>query len=156
MTLFRGAAEDQPLNVWLRETIWPLEAKLRPEDIYDGALLGCLEMIKSGTTCFGDMYFHEEMVAKAVEESGLRAVLAEGIFGVGGKSEGEKMLRQGVDFAKQFCGSADGRVGVMLGPHAAYSCSPDLLRRVSEEASRLGVGICIHLAESREIVEKFE
>lgn len=156
MTLFRGVAEDQPLNVWLKETIWPLEAKLRPEDVYDGALLGCLEMIKSGTTCFGDMYFHEEMVAKAVEESGLRAVLAEGIFDVGGKSEGENMLRQGIDFAKQFCGSADGRVGVMLGPHAAYSCSPELLRRVSEEASRLGVGTCIHLAESRELFAEFE
>jgi 5-methylthioadenosine/S-adenosylhomocysteine deaminase len=156
MTLFRGVAEDQPLNVWLKKTIWPLEAKLRPEDVYDGALLGCLEMIKSGTTCFGDMYFHEKMVAKAVEESGLRAVLAEGIFGVGGKSEGEKMLRQGVGFVEQFCGSADGRVGVMLGPHAAYSCSPELLRKVSEEASRLGVGMCIHLAESRGLFAEFE
>ena len=73
MTLFRGIAEDQPLDTWLKETIWPLEAKLRQEDVYVGALLGCLEMIKSGTTCFADMYFHEDMIAKATEKSGLRA-----------------------------------------------------------------------------------
>jgi 5-methylthioadenosine/S-adenosylhomocysteine deaminase len=156
MTLFRGVAEDQPLSVWLKETIWPLEAKLKPDDVYVGALLGCLEMIKSGTTCFGDMYFHEDMVAKAVKESGLRAVLAEGIFGVENRSEGENMLRRGVDFAKQFRGHADGRIDVMLGPHAAYSCNPELLKKVSEEASRLGVSVCIHLAESRELFAKLE
>jgi 5-methylthioadenosine/S-adenosylhomocysteine deaminase len=156
MTLFRGIAEDRPLNIWLKETIWPLEEGLKPDDIYIGALLGCLEMIKSGTTCFGDMYFHEEKVAEAVEESGLRAVLAEGIFGVGGKSDGEKMLRRGVDLARHFHRSANGRIGAMLGPHAAYSCSPDLLRKVSEEALRLGVGVCIHLAESRELFAEFE
>lgn len=76
MTLFRGIGEDQDLKKWLNETIWPLEAKLTPSDIYDGALLGCLEMIKSGTICFADMYFNEGAVAKAVEETGLRAVLA--------------------------------------------------------------------------------
>jgi 5-methylthioadenosine/S-adenosylhomocysteine deaminase len=86
MTLFRGLAEDKPLDVWLRETIWPLEAKLTLDDIYFGALLGCLEMLKSGTTCFADMYFHEDMVAKAVSESGLRAVLAEGIIEAGDRA----------------------------------------------------------------------
>jgi 5-methylthioadenosine/S-adenosylhomocysteine deaminase len=156
MTLFRGVADDQPLSVWLKETIWPLEAKLKPDDVYVGALLGCLEMIKSGTTCFCDMYFHEDMVARAVEESGLRAVLAEGIFGVEGKSDGEKMLKRSVDFAKQFRDHADGRIDVMLGPHAAYSCNPELLKKVSEEALRLGVGVCIHLAESRELFAKLE
>jgi len=68
MTLFRGIAEDQPLKKWLKETIWPLEAKLKPEDVYDGALLGCLEMIKGGTTTFADMYFHEDQVAKALKK----------------------------------------------------------------------------------------
>ncbi|MEM3551973.1 MAG: amidohydrolase family protein, partial [Candidatus Bathyarchaeia archaeon] len=59
MTLFRGLAEDKPLGVWLREAIWPLEAKLTRDDVYVGALLGCLEMLKGGTTCFADMYFYE-------------------------------------------------------------------------------------------------
>jgi 5-methylthioadenosine/S-adenosylhomocysteine deaminase len=90
MTIFRGIAEDQELSKWLRETIWPLEAKLKSGDVYDGALLGCLEMIKSGTTCFADMYFHGDMVAKAVERSGLRCVLAPGIIEAGDAEKGEK------------------------------------------------------------------
>jgi 5-methylthioadenosine/S-adenosylhomocysteine deaminase len=155
MTLFRGIAEDQSLSIWLKETIWPLEAKLKPGDIYDGSLLGCLEMIKGGTTCFGDVYFHEDMVAKAVEKSGLRAILAQGIFGGANKVVGEKMLNESVGFAERFDGYADGRVNVMLGPHAAYSCEPELLKRVSEEASRLKVGVHLHLAESEVMFSKF-
>lgn len=156
MTLFRGLAEDRPLNVWLREAIWPLEAKLRGDDVYAGALLGCLEMLKSGTTCFADMYFHERSVAEAVRESGIRGVLAEGVIEAGDKQLGEKMLNNSVAFAESFNGFAEGRVTTMLAPHAAYSCSPELLRRVGEKASQLGVGIHIHLAESAEMFRDFE
>jgi len=150
MTLFRGKAEDQRLDQWLRDTIWPLEAKLKPSDIYEGASLGCLEMIKSGTTCFADMYFHEDMVAKAAEKAGLRAVLAPGIIETGDVKRGERMLRDAVDFVEEYHGFAGGRVKAQLGPHALYSCSPSLLRRVREAASKLGVGVHIHLAESTE------
>lgn len=156
MTLFRGVAEDKPLSAWLKESIWPLEAKLSKEDVYAGALLGCLEMIKSGTTCFADMYFHEEAVAKAVKESGLRAVLAEGIIEVGNPKFGEKMLKNSVDFAEKFRGYANGRVTVMLGPHAAYSCSSELLAKVREKALKLGVGVHTHLAESHEMFKDFK
>jgi len=150
MTLFRGLAEDQQLDQWLRNTIWPLEAKLRPNDIYDGASLGCLEMIKSGTTCFADMYFHEDVIAKAVEKAGLRAVLAPGIIETGDAHRGARMLRDAVSFVKRYNGFAEGRVRAQLGPHALYSCSPSLLRRVREAASQLNVGVHIHLAESTE------
>jgi len=153
MTLFRGLAEDKQLDQWLRETIWPLEAKLKPSYIYDGALLGCLEMIKSGTTCFADMYFHEDVVAKAVEKAGLRAVLAPGIIEVGDVKKGERMLRGAVGFVKKYSGFACGRVKAQLGPHALYSCSSNLLRQVREAALKLGVGIHIHLAESTETAE---
>ena len=156
MTLFRGMAEDQPLNTWLKSVIWPLEAKLRTEDIHVGALLGCLEMIKSGTTCFADMYFHEEVIARAVEESGLRGVLAEGIIEAGDKAVGEKMLNDGVSFVRSFHGYAGGRVTALLGPHAAYSCSSELLVEIREKASELDVGVHIHLAESREMFREFE
>jgi len=155
MTLFRGIAEDQPLNTWLENTIWPLEAKLKTDDIYAGALLGCLEMIKSGTTCFADMYFHESMVAKAVEKSGLRGVLAEGIIEFE-KAQGEKMLKASVSFAKTFHGHANGRITAFLGPHAAYSCSPELLEKIRENASELGIGAHIHLSESEEMFSKLE
>jgi len=149
MTLFRGIAEDQPLDKWLKHSIWPLEAKLKPVDVYAGALLGCLEMIKGGTTCFADMYFHEDMVAKAVRKSGLRGVLAEGIIEAGDKVLGEKMLKRSVAFARDFRGFADNRVATMIGPHAAYSCSRELLVKACEEANHLNVGLHIHLAESK-------
>jgi len=156
MTLFRGIAEDQPLETWLKKTIWPLEAKLKREDIYYGGLLGCLEMLKSGTTCFADMYFHEDMVAKAVKEIGLRGVLAEGIIESGNKLRGKKMLEKSVDFAQKFNGHSDGRIRAMLGPHAVYSCSPDLLVKIKEKAFELGVGVHLHLAESKEMLRDFE
>ncbi len=155
MTLFRGLAEDKPLAAWLAETIWPLEARLNREDIYVGALLGCLEMLKSGTTCFADMYFHEDMVARAVFESGLRSVLAEGIIEAGNKEQGEKMFNESVSFAKNFRGYANGRVTTMLAPHAAYSCSPELLRKVRDKASELGIGVHMHLAESANLFMEF-
>jgi 5-methylthioadenosine/S-adenosylhomocysteine deaminase len=156
MTLFRGIAEDQPLDAWLKKTIWPLEAKLKPSDVHAGALLGCLEMIKSGTTCFGDMYFHENMVAKAVEKTGLRGALAEGIIEAGNKELGEKMLEKSANFARKFDGYANGRITAMLGPHAAYSCSPKLLLRICGKALELDVGIHTHLAESKEMFREFE
>ncbi|MEM3577449.1 MAG: amidohydrolase [Candidatus Bathyarchaeia archaeon] len=154
MTLFRGLAEDQPLEKWLKKTIWPLEAKLKSDDVYAGALLGCLEMIKSGTTCFADMYFHEDMVARAVAESGLRSILAEGIIEAGRRELGAETFSRSVDFAKNFDGYASGRIKAMLGPHAAYSCSEDLLLKVREKALELKVGVHTHLAESKSMLKE--
>ena len=151
MTVFRGVAEDQELRKWLSETIWPLEAKLKSKDVYDGALLGCLEMIKSGTTCFADMYFYEERVVKAVEKAGLRAVLAPGIIEAEDTNRGERTLKEAVEIAQKYHGHANGMISICLGPHAVYTCSPDLLMKVRERASALNVGIHIHLAESREM-----
>jgi len=153
MTLFRGIAEDQPLTTWLTQTIWPLEAKLTPNDIYQGALLGCLENIKNGTTTFADMYFHEEKIAGAVEKAGLRAVLAQGIIEAENREKGERMLKEGVEFAQKYNGYADGRVTAQLGPHAVYTCSPQLLTQTREEASKLGIGMHIHLAESKQMAK---
>ncbi len=148
MTLFRGIAEDKELDAWLRETIWPLEAKLKPQDIYHGTLLGCIEMIKSGTTCFSDMYFHENMVAKAVIETGLRCVLSPGIIEAGRKMLGRILLRSAINIIKEYGRIADGRISAMLGPHAVYTCSPQLLKRIGEESMKFNVGIHIHLAET--------
>ncbi|RJS86023.1 amidohydrolase [Candidatus Bathyarchaeota archaeon] len=153
MSIFRGTAEDQQLEEWLTKSIWPLEARLTRSDVYYGALLGCLEMIKNGVTCFCDMYFYEDAVVKAVEDAGLRAVLAPGIIEAGDRERGEKMLDEAVRTFKRFNGSAKGRIRIWLGPHAVYTCSQDLLGRVREEASSLGTGIHIHLAESKETVK---
>ncbi|RLI08648.1 N-ethylammeline chlorohydrolase, partial [Candidatus Bathyarchaeota archaeon] len=154
MTLLRGLAEDVPLDVWLREHIWPVEARMKPEDVYAGALLACLEMSLSGTTCFCDMYFHEGQVAEAVLRAGLRAVLAPGIMDVAGPKLGELMLSEALGVAKRYHGAGEGRIKVMLGPHAIYTCSRELLERVRDEASRLGLGIHIHLSETEEEVRR--
>ena len=154
MTLFRGLAEDATLKTWLSETIWPLEAKLRPQDVYAGSLLGCLEMIRNGVTCFADMYFYEHKVAEAVEKAGLRAVLASGILEVSDWGRSEKMLKEAVGFAKRYRGYADGRITTSLGPHTVFACSEELLVKVREKASQADVGIHIHIAESKEMAEK--
>jgi len=149
MTLFRGLAEDIPLDAWLEKVIWPREAKLKPEDVYAGALLGCAELIKTGTTCFNDMYFFMDQVAEAVAKSGLRAVLAEGIIEQGDPKKGQEALQKSEVFAKNYHRSAGGRVRTRLGPHSEYSCSPEFLRKVKDRAQSLGVGIHMHLAESK-------
>ena len=154
MTLFRGLAEDITLEKWLNDVIWPLEAKLKPKDVYAGTLLGCLEMVKGGVTCFADMYFFEAKVAEAVKRVGLRAVLASGIIEADDWARGKKMFREAVNFAKAYEGYAERRITTFLGPHTVFTCSEELLAKVREKASQLGIGIHIHIAESKDMAEK--
>jgi 5-methylthioadenosine/S-adenosylhomocysteine deaminase len=151
MTLLRGYADDLPLMEWLQTKIWPLEDRLTDDDIYWGTLLANIEMIKSGTTAFADMYFHMEQAAQAVEKSGLRGILARGMVGVG--PENELALTQSRELFKKWNGQANGRITFMLGPHAPYTCPPDYLKRVIALADELDAGIHIHLAETRGEVE---
>ena len=84
MTLFRGYGGDLPLMRWLREVVWPVEAKLEPDDVYWGARLACLEMIRTGTARFWDMYWHPGATARAVEDAGLRATIGGPLFDLDG------------------------------------------------------------------------
>ncbi|MEW5954505.1 MAG: amidohydrolase [Bacillota bacterium] len=154
MTLLRGYADDLPLMQWLEEKIWPVEANLQREDIYWGTMLCCLEMIRSGTTTFADMYFAMDRVAGAVEKSGLRASLCRGMIGVG--PNGEQALEESREFVEQWHGGAGGRVTAMFGPHAPYTCPPEYLKRVMNLAGQLNVGIHIHLAETGTEVENIK
>lgn len=147
MTLLRGYADDLPLMQWLSEKIWPFEGKMTSEDIYWGAMLACLEMIKSGTTCFGDMYDSMHEVARAVEKTGMRAMLSRGMIGLG--PNGDKALKDAEELAKNWNGKADGRITVMLGPHAPYTCPPEYLEKVMNLAAKLKLGINIHVAETQ-------
>lgn len=152
MTLFRSYADDMQLMDWLQNKIWPAEGNLVAEDVYWGTLLSIAEMIKSGTTTFSDMYFHMPQVAQAVAESGIRAVLARGMAGVA--PNGEEALIESEEFFKQYHNSADGRITVMLGPHAPYTCPPEYLKKVVEVAKRIGAEIHIHLSETIGEVEE--
>ncbi|GAB6157680.1 amidohydrolase [Desulfotomaculum varum] len=154
MTLLRGYADDLPLMKWLSEKIWPFEAKMTGEDIYWGTMLACLEMIKSGTTCFGDMYDHMHEVARAVEHSGMRAMLSRGMIGV--LPTADKALADAEELAKNWHGKADGRITVMLGPHAPYTCPPEYLDKVMNLAAKLKLGINIHVSETLAEVEEIK
>ncbi|MQL51719.1 amidohydrolase family protein [Desulfofundulus thermobenzoicus] len=151
MTLLRSYADDLPLQRWLEEKIWPVEERLDPEDIYWGTMLCCLEMIRSGTTSFADMYFHMDQAARAVEKAGLRASLSRGMIGL--STGAGDALEESRHFIGEWHGAADGRITTMLGPHAPYTCPPDFLRKVMDMAAEVQVGIHIHLAETGKEVE---
>ncbi len=148
MTLFRGYADDLQLAEWLEKHIWPAEAQLRAEDVYRGSLLACLEMIRSGTTSFADMYFFMDETAKAVEASGIRASLSHGLIELWNKEKGETDLKEGKRFVRAWQGAADGRIKTMYGPHAPNTCSDEYLEKVKEEARKDGAGIHIHVLET--------
>lgn len=157
MTLLRSYADDLPLMDWLNNEIWPVEEHLIAEDIYWGTMLSIAEMIKSGTTTFADMYFHMDQVAKAAEETGIRAVLSRGMVGSG--PNGQMALSENRQLAADWHQKADGRITVMFGPHAPYTCTPEYLKEVRALATEMGIGINIHLAETlsevAEITEKY-
>jgi 5-methylthioadenosine/S-adenosylhomocysteine deaminase len=148
MTLLRGYADDLPLQQWLEDHIWPAEAMLTDEDLYIGTMLGCLEMIRSGTTAFADMYIHVDSVAKAVEESGMRAALSYGMIDLGDKSRADSELAEGSRFVKKWNRAAEGRITTMYGPHAPNTCSRDFLERVKEQAVKDDARIHIHVLET--------
>ena len=137
MTLLRSYADDMELMTWLNDHIWPVEAKMISNDIYWGAALAAVEMIQSGTTTFADMYGpFMERVADVVTESGMRGVLSRGIIGVA--PDGEKKIEENISLYEDYHGAANGRIKVMFGPHAPYTCPPDFLKKVAAAAQRLG------------------
>ena len=148
MTLFRGVADDLALDTWLNDNIWPLEANLNGDYCYIGALLGAVEMIKSGTTTFSDMYFYMEDVARAVDEAGLRAVLSYGMIDFGDAERRESEIKENLDLFNSCNGMADGRIKVFLGPHSPYTASEELLIKVRELADEYNMGIHIHVSET--------
>ena len=152
MTLLRSYADDMALMDWLNNMIWPAEAKMDEEDIYWGAMLAMVEMVRSGTTTFADMYGpYMNRVAEATMDAGIRGVLCRGIIGVA--PDGEKKLQENVELYKEFHGADNGRISVMFGPHAPYTCPPDFLKKVAKAAQELGAGIHIHMHETKTEVE---
>ena len=146
--LFRGYADDMLLQHWLEEKIWPLEARLTPEDVYWGAKLGCLELIRFGTTCYNDMYFFPDETARATKEMGLRAFLSAGIFDIR-----PELLAEAEPFIRRWQG--DELICPAVGPHAAYTCSEETLLQARDLADRYNTLIHIHVAETKEEVDGF-
>ncbi len=153
MTLLRSYADDMELMTWLNDHIWPVEAKMISNDIYWGAALAAVEMLESGTTTFADMYGpFMERVADVVTESGMRGVLSRGIIGVA--PDGEKKIEENISLYEDYHGAANGRIKVMFGPHAPYTCPPDFLKKVAAAAQRLGAEVHIHMNETKAEIEQ--
>ncbi|MCF6465487.1 amidohydrolase [Clostridium sp. Cult2] len=151
MSLLRNYADDLPLHEWLTQKIWPIEANLKREDIYWGSLLSMVEMIQTGTTAFCDMYFFMDEVGKGLEESGMRGILTRGLIEEPGK-EKEK-LDDTRSLYNNWNDKGNGRIKVMVAPHAPYTCSPDYLEDIMDLAYELDTGIHIHLSETKKEVE---
>ena len=148
MTLFRGYGDDLPLMTWLEDYIWPVEAQMTAHDVYVGARLACLEMLRSGTTCFLDMYMHPLETAKAVEEMGLRAHLSYTLFDQGNAERAELDRKRRYEYFDRFKEFSD-RITFTLGPHAIYTVSGEQLQFCHQFAVEHNVKIHLHLSETK-------
>ena len=148
MTLFRGYADDMELERWLNEKIWPNEAKLTDEMVYWGTKLACLEMIKTGTTCFNDMYMHLQPIIQATEEMGLRGFLSTLVMDPTFQLKPSQALRQiEADLALQ--SNCSDRITLTLAPHAVYTVSEELLRMIADFAKEHHLLIHMHANETQ-------
>ena len=149
MTLLRGYADDMELFTWLNDHIWPFEAKMTAQDIYNGSRLAVLEMIRSGTTFFCDMYWMMEETAKAVEEMGIRAALGVTLM----DRLGEEKIAADLRFLESWKSPCANRVELAIAPHAVYTAGPELLERCAQAARSNGQRLTIHVSETRQEVE---
>ena len=145
MSIFRGYKDDKKLMDWLENAIFPVEDKLQPDDIYWNSYLSCIELIKSGTTTFNDMYFRMDKTIEAAEESGLRAVIA---WCITDTSIKDKITRTR-EYHEKY-NHPNSKIKVYVSAHAPYSCSPDTIQLCVDLAKELETGLHIHLSETLE------
>lgn len=147
MSVFRNIADDVDFETWLFKSIMPLEDMLTDEDGYYGAMLSCIEMLKSGTVCFLDMHMFKGMTVSAARDCGMRAVMSRGLVGSGDDEGGERRINDTMEERAEF--GNDGRYSFMLGPHAIYTCDEAYLKKVAKLAKKEGMGIHIHVSETK-------
>ncbi|MGA9098245.1 MAG: amidohydrolase, partial [Methanotrichaceae archaeon] len=133
---------------WLKDKIWPLEARMTADDIYWGAKLGCLEQIRFGITCYNDMYYFMDETARATKEMGLRAFLSGVIL-----DARPDLLKDVEPFLRRWNG--DELIHPTVGPHAVYTCSEEMLLKARDLADKYGIMIHMHVSETREEVDEF-
>lgn len=142
MSLLRGIGEEAPLMEWLEKKIWPVEARLKAEHVYWGAMLALLEMARCGVGAFCDMYFEMDSVAKASLEMGARCAISRGL--VGGDS---RKLDEGLALAETWKGHED-FVTVQLAPHAPYTVPLPFMKEIAAEAAGRGLALHVHFLEA--------
>jgi 5-methylthioadenosine/S-adenosylhomocysteine deaminase len=156
MTLFRGYGDDLPLMEWLEDWIWPAEGRLEPDDVYWGARLACVEMIRSGTTRFFDMYWHAAETARAAEESGIRVVPTPAIIEGLDSAKAEGLRDEAIETLDRLAALGP-LVTPSLGPHAIYTNGRDTLEWLAGVAAERDLVVQIHLSETeREVADCVE
>jgi len=145
MTLFRGISDNKILQNWLEEDIFPSEAKLTEEDVFVGSLLGCMEMLTTGTTTFNDMYDNLDQVAEAVNLTGIRAVLTRGILDKDIEG-GRKSINDALDFNRK--NQDENLVTPGFAPHAIYTVKKQTLREIKDYTEIFDTIYHIHVAET--------
>src|SRR5579884_1678785 len=158
MTLFRSLADDVDLQVFLEERVWPREVVLTPEDVYAGAALAAVEMLKSGVTTYADMYFWEEQLAQAALDVGIRSLQTPGILESPAWEAILGTWERRLDRVLSFCRDWEGRGGLIhtgVGPHAPYTLPLEALREIAGEAHRRGLLVHIHLVETQREQREF-
>ena len=153
MSLLRGYADDLPLQPWLEDHIWPVEARvLSAEFVADGTNLAMAEMIKTGTTCFADMYFFADTVAEQVQRSGMRSQIGFTVFDfptAGGKDP-DDYIHKGLQLRDIYKG--DGLIKIACAPHAPYTVGDETMRRIATYANELDMPVHIHCHETAQEV----
>lgn len=150
MSLFRGVADDLPLQTWLEKFIFPAEAKnLNPEFIRWGTRLACLEMLLGGTTTFVDMYYFEDLIAEETKRAGMRAILGQTViqFPVADHKTPESALEASERFLQRYAN--DPLITPAVAPHALYTNRDETLRAARALANKYGKPLVIHLAETK-------
>ncbi|HTX43797.1 MAG TPA: amidohydrolase [Methanocella sp.] len=148
MTLMRGAGDGQKLQEWLDGTIFPMEQRLTPDLVYKGSMLGLLEMIRTGTSSFLDMYYFVEETAKAVEKAGLRATLGTPITGF--RTPYYMDAGEALRIAeRQLKAGRPGGIGYCVAPHSIYLNDEETLIRAKELADKYNVWLSLHVSETR-------
>lgn len=154
MTLLRGVADDIPLMDWLRNHIWPAEAKhVSPPFVYDGTLLACAEMLRGGVTCFNDMYFFPQAAAKAAQALGMRAAI--GLitldFPTAYAADADDYLAKGLALRDEFRDTP--LLSFCLAPHAPYTVGDRSFAKVLTLAEQCDIPIHMHLHETRDEIQ---
>ncbi len=150
MSLLRGVGDDLHLNEWLQKDVWPREKRMDEKTIETGTKLALCEMVRSGITCFNDMYFHMDAAARAVQQSGMRAVLGYGMIDMGDfGGKGRKELAIAGKFAEKISRQNNPLITSSICPHATHTCSAELLQESAKLARKLKLPLHIHAAETR-------
>ncbi|WP_171051861.1 amidohydrolase family protein [Alteribacter natronophilus] len=160
MTILRGTGDDMNLKAWLEEKVWPLEQQFTPEIGTASARLGILEMLKSGTTTFSDMFnpsgIDSDEVIHAIADSGIRGAFSHTVFSAGTSDEQRANLEEAERFAKTYRDFADGRMTTMVAPHSPYTCTPEALEECARLAKEYSIMAHIHVAETHGEIEEIE